>query len=217
MKTPDPLLNEDYREYVRLLRSLHQLVVEGKEESADAERLYDQMDVPWEKLNRQQQESIGGLIADLNWIRRGPVPSHRSKGVVFGEAFPALVKAKRSRNWHEVLKQIRPLAPFLPPAGLAYIRGRAWSELGDCETALLFFEHAQKNDPNNGKYAYASLECLTRVDAQLAARRAHEVLMDSANHPAAEVIEAASIESDAKNEAPSDFTEVILDNLAETF
>jgi tetratricopeptide (TPR) repeat protein len=217
MNAPEPLLNEAYREYVRLLRRLHQLFVESKEESAEAEELYDRMDAAWRTLSQEQEDSIGGLIADLNCVRRGPVPSQKSSSVVFGQTFPALVKAKQSDDWHEVLKELRPLAPFLPPAGLAYMRGRAWSELEDYETALLFFKHAEKIDPNNGKYAYAALECLARVDAEQAAHRAHEILANGASHPAVELIEAASIQAASKDEVPTSFTELILENLAETF
>src|SRR4051812_20583468 len=94
MKANDPLINEPYKEYIRLLQRLHQLLVEGKGESPEADELRDGMDIPWESLNPEQRERVGGLAADLNWIRRGPVPSKRSRDEVFRENAPAVLRAR---------------------------------------------------------------------------------------------------------------------------
>jgi hypothetical protein len=150
MKAGDPLINEPYKEYVRLLRGLHQLLVEGKGDSPEADELRDRMDIPWETLSPEQRDSVGGLAADLNWIRRGPIPGKTSKDELFREDAPAVLRAREDGNWHDVLRSLRRLAWYYPPADLAHLRGEAWSQLGDDATALLFFEKARDLAPEDG-------------------------------------------------------------------
>jgi hypothetical protein len=146
MSTVDPLINDSYKEYVRLLQRLHQLFVEGREDSPEADALRDKMDKPWDKLSLEQRDSVGGLCADLNWLLDGPVPTKKSREELFQKIAPALTRAEESSNQHEVLEYLRELAPYLPPAELAVRFGRAWSQLGLEEIAHLFFEHAKQGD-----------------------------------------------------------------------
>src|SRR5215210_2553708 len=123
MNAADPAINEPYKEYVRLLRDLHQLLLEGKTDTTEADELRDRMDIPWEMLSPEQRESVGGLAADLNWIRRGPVPGKTSKEELFRENAPAVLRARAAGDWHEALKYLRRLAMYFPPANLAHLRG----------------------------------------------------------------------------------------------
>src|SRR5207245_6654246 len=103
------LLAGPYTEHVSLLRSLHQFAVAGNEDSAAADALRDQMDVSWERLTPDQKESVRGLSSDLNWILTGPVLSKKPREQVLRENFPDLMRARQSKDWHEVLKHLRPL------------------------------------------------------------------------------------------------------------
>jgi hypothetical protein len=168
-------INEPYRLHVRQLRSLHQFFVEGKEDSPEADALRDEMDVTWDQLSAEQQQSIGGLSADLNWIIDGPVPSKQPREEVFREHLPALLSAREAENWHDVLKHLRPLSPFLPAAELAFLRGRAWTHLGDDETALLFFQHAHQFDPEDKTFAWVARDCSLGNGSNPASTPAEEV------------------------------------------
>lgn len=182
-----------YRDYVRMLRELHQLWVDGREESAEAEALCNQMDAAWEGLNSEMKETVGGLASDLNWIRRGPVAGEQPEEDVLREARPALASARQAGDWHGTLRHLRRCAPYLPQANVAFLRGRAWSELGDEAIALLFFEHARRLDPRNGNLALVALASLSKVDPTLAQRRASEVLDNPLSRPFAEIVKAADV------------------------
>jgi tetratricopeptide (TPR) repeat protein len=198
------LVDERYEEYVRLLRQLHQLWIEEQGESPQADALRDQMDVSWEKLTPEQREIIGGLASDLNCIRRGPVPSGKSEEEVKREDEPALRLALKSKDWHATLTHLRRCAPYRRAEEVAYLRGRAWSELGDHETALLFFERAKELRPQNGNFAFVTLECLNRVDPERALQHCGEVLSDDTRRFPAEVVKAADIRFQATRALPEE-------------
>ncbi len=217
MSTVSPASKDCHKEYVRLLRQLHQLLVEGEGESCEADDVRDQMDLPWESLSAEQREQVGGLIADLNGVRRGPVPSPKSKEELLREELPALEKASELRDWHGVLKSLRRLAPYLSIGQLSYLQGRAWSELGDDETALIFFEHAVRHDQENGNSAWAVLDCLNRVDPTRAQERARKILFDDTRYSFAEVIKAASLQWETVRDLPDDLARPILAQLVQIF
>ena len=150
-------IDRPFAEYVSLLRRLHRLFTDGKGDSAEADALRDEMDVPWHELTEEERGIVSGLAADLNSIRRGAVSSGKSREELLQENEPALARAYRAGEWYEVLKHLRRLAGVKKPAEVSYLRGRAWSKLLDDETALLFFQHAFVLEPKNGTIAYAAM------------------------------------------------------------
>lgn len=57
---------ESYRRVVRGYLRLHQLEVEGKHDSADADDVRDVIDASWESLTHDERTAIQLLSAELN-------------------------------------------------------------------------------------------------------------------------------------------------------
>src|SRR5450631_2468452 len=58
----------------RLLRELHALFVQGKDESEEADAIREQMEEPWYAMTPQEQERMRGLSADLYTVAEGGPP-----------------------------------------------------------------------------------------------------------------------------------------------
>ena len=181
------------RRYVDLLRRLHRLFVGGRGDSQEADELRDAMDGPWDELTTEQREIVSGLAADLNSIRRGVPASAVAWQGTLAENERALSRSYQAGNWHDVLKYLRRLVAFRRPALVAYLRGRAWSNWLDDDTAILFFEHALSLEPDNKTIAYATLQCLARVNLPKAVQRADEVLADPEQRSEEVIVAAAGI------------------------
>ena len=61
----DVALRTALHEYARLLAQLHALMAQGKDESAEADSIREQMERPWQQMTKQEQEWMRGLSADL--------------------------------------------------------------------------------------------------------------------------------------------------------
>jgi hypothetical protein len=68
-KSKSPVL-----ESARLLRELHALFAQGKEESEEADAIREQMEEPWYAMTPQEQERMRGLSADLYAEAEGGLP-----------------------------------------------------------------------------------------------------------------------------------------------
>lgn len=166
MSTDAPIINEAFRNYARILRRLHQLEVAGQAGSPEAAELETQLEDAWAPLTSEQRESVAGLGSDLNWIRRGLPPRGTPKAKVQPEDLRALDRALRANRPHEVLCRLRQCAAVLPPADLARHRGDAWAQLGEHETAAIFFEHASRLASTTGSLASVALDASTKADSQ---------------------------------------------------
>lgn len=150
MSTRGGLIDDNYREYTRLLRDLHALFVEGKGESEEADVLRDRMDHAWEILTPEQVKLVSGLAADLNWLLFGATSSAQTEATALEEYSLELQRANSREDWSSVLKCVRKLSTYLTNKDLAYWRGKAWQGLGDLDSARLFQNEAAKLEPVNG-------------------------------------------------------------------
>lgn len=128
MSTLDPILDENFREYVDIQLRRHSLILEGRTESAELQSLEDRMDALWEGLDENQRRSVRGMSSDLNWIlRKGEPPAKgRPASEVTQEEQEELLTAQGLHEWHAVLHYLRICAATIPPARLAYFRGMAY-------------------------------------------------------------------------------------------
>src|SRR5262249_45122292 len=62
-------------------------------------------------------------------------------------------KARASRDFTQALELLRKHAGELPPASLAYLRGRVWLEAGEPALAVMFLRRASELDPDHLKQA----------------------------------------------------------------
>jgi tetratricopeptide (TPR) repeat protein len=172
------MLTGAFKNYVKLLRALHWEIGQGRGDGAEADRIRDAMDRPWNAMTATERELTRQLSADLYELndatpKRGGELNDRD----MQEGLDAVKNAFAQQQWESVLLEVRNVDPLIPAAIGAFFRGRAWSELGDVDTALLFFEHASKLDPDNVNYRYLTLDLLAKSSrAPEAEARAREIL-----------------------------------------
>ena len=121
------LENSDYLEYVCLLLRLHELEIQGEEDSEQAEALRDKMDRPWYRLSEQEMYFLGILSADLQMLTgeetfRSVPREQRTREWLA----PTLEEADKGQNWLRLLELLRTGPDFLTSDQLAYLRGSAY-------------------------------------------------------------------------------------------
>jgi len=166
--------NPDYRAYERLLRKVHRLIAEGQGDSADADALREQMELPARALSAEEMAQLDGLSADLYVLQGKEVPARDWQRWSPDELRNALGKAWQSAKWGAMLTVLRQNAVrILEPAQIAYFRGRAYEELGHLETAAEFMRYAAQL---NRSFHYFELDLVRRVDPEEALRLAQHDL-----------------------------------------
>jgi len=156
--------NPSFLQHERNLIQLHELIASGKGDSDEADQIRDRLDVTFSQLTSEERDRLDGVASDLFMLdgreeyqehdvsERG---QHRLSG--------ALADAHRRNDWKSVLGLLRRGPSFVPPAQFAYIRGRAYEQLGHHAVARLFFRHASVLDPSNIAYPICELETLVRL------------------------------------------------------
>ena len=203
MTTPRrPLtMNPNYRAYVRGVRELHHLSVDGNEDSPEADAIRDATDGPWEALSEVERERAGNLSEDLYALVEPPPagqPMNPQAQAKLNEAFEATQRGE----WDRALELLRRWGAFISPDVVSFLRGKIWLDAGDPETAVLFLEHASRLQPDNGQYLAIYLYALERANPRAAEALARQVLQDQAKTSPVAVIRAANIVFDASRSLP---------------
>ncbi len=190
--TRQPLaMSPDYLAVARGVRELHKLTVTDQDESPEADAIRDAADGPWEGLSETERNRVRGLSADLYSISdppsSEPLPTNPQAQARLADA----IEARARGEWDRALELLRRWAKYISPAVLSFQRGFIWNEAGDPETAVLFYEHARRLDPENGSYLTAFLRVLDGIDPLEARRRAEEIIQNDDKFPAVAVVWAA--------------------------
>jgi tetratricopeptide (TPR) repeat protein len=170
--------NSDYFDYIRLLFDLHRAIAEGWDETEKGEALRDRMDVPGSRLTSDERASLSGISADF----------YSLTDTVFSDLSPMtpdalsdlqlIFEPQQSREFHRALEVLRKHARSVPPASLAYLRGKIWMEAGEHQIAAAFLERASELDPHNANFRYMALHEMSKANPASAERMAHAILAD---------------------------------------
>jgi hypothetical protein len=136
-----------YSRYEALLKRLHDLNLEGKLDSPEAEVVRDDMEEPWSRLSAADKALLAGLSSDLYSFSGEEVI--RASDLDRSDLGARVYAAYESRDWSGLLETLRFTHQYFPAELVAYMRGRCWQELGRPEAARWFFEHAHKLAPAN--------------------------------------------------------------------
>ena len=157
--------NPNYREYVRLLKELHLLEMKGQGDTEAAEALLETMDSFGRNLSPSE-------IDQINLLSRTD-PAHEEGKEVFRSApaversrewlEPQLQEAMKREDWWRVLELLRNGPDFLAPDQVANLRGQAYNALGHPDIALLFYEYAAGQAPQNPVYPVSVRETLQQL------------------------------------------------------
>jgi tetratricopeptide (TPR) repeat protein len=186
-------MSPNYLTFIRGIRELHRLAIEGRDESPEADAIRDATDGPWEALSEAERKRLIGLSEDLYSISE---PSAEGPQVMNPQAQARLIVAVEARTrgeWDRALELLRRWGKHVSPALVSYLRGSIWWDAGDPSTAVLFYKHAVQLDPQNGNYLAIFLHVLDRVDPGEAQRRAEGIIQNSEDNPPEAVVRAASV------------------------
>jgi tetratricopeptide (TPR) repeat protein len=182
--------NPEFDSYVELLFDLH-----NKEKDEDeANEVRDLMDKMWYSLQEDEQQELRGLMADLSWAWYGPPPRGRNPDDVLQDDLIRLAQcAKENKLNSEELSLMRKCYPVMPPETIAYRRGRVWALRKYYKIAFIFFECAQKHNPNNPTYPVMALQYLNEFDPDAANERAHKAVEQAQEANLGELVQSIAI------------------------
>lgn len=152
-----------------LLLRLHELAMDGQNDTDNADGVRDELDAHWSRLRADDRRFLQDISADLQTLE----PDYVKPRIIRWEDADfrtRLVRAHETKAWRDLLRLLRDEPSFLPEDRIMYMRGRALQQLGLPVVALGFFERAHALDPANVNY-----ECLL-LDALLQAGRGPEAL-----------------------------------------
>jgi len=150
-----------FSRYEALLKRLHDLDLEGKLDSSEAELVRDDMDEPWSRLSERDKALLAGLSSDLYSFSGEEVV--RASDLDKSELTMRGRTAYENRDWLGLLEALRFTHQYFPAELVAYMRGRCWQELDRPEAAFWFFDRAHKLAPASQNYALLRLDALLRA------------------------------------------------------
>jgi tetratricopeptide (TPR) repeat protein len=147
----DEVTSTPMLDYARLLRESHDLLAQGRGDSAEAEALAERMDQPWYAMTADEQQRMRGLSADLNaLLDGGPKRVEMSPEVLArwqGTIKDAHAQAELGNVDDSLAALRKPIPSELPPHIIPFLQARCWERLGDLETSLIFMKEAERSDP----------------------------------------------------------------------
>jgi tetratricopeptide (TPR) repeat protein len=189
-----PKDNPYFREYERLVYRLHRLIAAGKGDADEAEAARDEMEEAWRHLSAEELGRLDGLLGDLYMLQNDEVFQPIDADESAHEALDAELQAAwRQERWEDVLRLLRKGPPSMPMDEVAYLRARAYDQLGHVDAALLFMQYAAKLKPDDATYQFSLMEMLRtarRLDEAVALA---ESWIDRRDLPPALVVQAASV------------------------
>ena len=193
MPTKPLILSPNYLTVVRGIHEMHRLIADGQEDSPAAEAVRDATDRPWQALSEVERRRASGLSEDLYSIKQVAPPPAQSMDPQAAARCNDAVEARQRGEWDRALELLRKSRAFVAPALVSYLRGSIWSEAGDARTAVLFYEHALRLQPDNGNYLAIFLHALDVVAPTAARQRGEEILREPDKFPPVAVVRAADL------------------------
>jgi hypothetical protein len=208
--------NPSFLDYVRLLHQLHRAIKEGWDETAKGEALRERMDEPGGGLSREEITSLNGISADFYSLTEPPSPDLQAITAEAKADLDSALEARKSSDFNRSLELLRKHAERVPPASLAYLRGRIWLEAGEYAIATEFLQRASELAPENPNFRYIALHSLWKSDPGRAAGLARVILSDPEQNPLELVLKAADILEHQARTSPTDQTRRELRSLIPT-
>jgi tetratricopeptide (TPR) repeat protein len=167
-------LEKPRRQAERLTIRLHELIRKGQGDESDADEIRESLTEDLARLPVEERRLLNSLAGDLYMIandeRLAPA-ADQSPG--------AMRDAWKARDWKGVLALLAHDIPSVDPHFRAYLRGRAWGELGYPLAAAQFLRFAWQLQRDNENYGYLAVEALRGAgDFEAAWELAVEMLGD---------------------------------------
>jgi len=204
----DPIMESGFLEYAALQLRRHGLLMSGKERDPEFDQIEDKMEELWTKFDAPQRQSLNGMAADLNWIRRKgqPPPKGRTAEEVTAAERQELLESHTRNEWHGFLHYMRICASTIPVFNLAYLRGNAYDAIGFPAYAVAFYEFGAELAPSDPWIGVIALRSIDHVDPEKALQRAEQIILSPLRSPPVVVALAALmvLSRDEKENIPID-------------
>lgn len=189
---------DDLREAEQLTVKLHGLIRSGNGDDDSADQLRERLLPPWTRLSKEHRKIVDDLSGDLYMLAGR---EHLDDGTV--DDVLAIRDAWLRKDWIRILELCRLRLPKVDDHHRAYVRGRAYGELGLSLAAFSFLDHAAQLNPDSENYRYLAIEALLNAgEFEGAWTRARDLLANTDTQPTlllkvADVMYAAAARSDA--------------------
>ena len=172
------MLSPAFKSYARDLHQLELLALSNQLSDSVADEIYDRMDRSYAHMSEDEHELSRVVSADLYDLREQPrnvdVQAQNAQHV---EQFKNVMEAAKQRNWTFVLRNLRGVDRFMDSGRAAFTRARAWTELGDYDTASLFWDRARTLEPANPNFQFLALDTLSKSSRREEAERQAEIIL----------------------------------------
>ena len=185
--------NRDYIAYVRLLFELHRAIFEGWDETKAGEALRDRLDEPGNRLSSDEIASVSAIAADFYSLTDAPSHTHSPMTAQDLADLQPVFQHRDTKQFHEALELLRKHAASIPPASLAYMRGRIWMEAKEHKIAAAFLKRASDLDPSNANFRYMALHALSNASPASAIKLAQANLSNWQQHPPRLVLKSLDV------------------------
>lgn len=150
-----------YREYERLLVDLHALIATNRGDDDEAMAVRDRMEQVEADLTDSEILRLNALSGDLSMTHDREIPDLEVVARVPADQLPTLLsEAYQRSDWELFLEYLRAPIPFLSLGQIAYMRARAYAELGEFAPAVAFMDEAARRNPSNPNFPALALEQL---------------------------------------------------------
>jgi tetratricopeptide (TPR) repeat protein len=204
MATDQFFLDSDFMNYVHLLYDLHVAMREGWDESSEGEALRERMDGPGGGFSAEEIVSLNGISADFYSLTDAASASGLPITAEVMADLESALRARESLDFDKALRLLRSRSHYVPPASLAYLRGRIWMAAGEHRIAAAFLQRASELDPDNSNYTYIALHSLSLADPLTAIEQSRAILFNFEKSPLSLIFKAFDILSEHSREGQAD-------------
>jgi hypothetical protein len=132
------------------------------------------MDEPGSRLSSDEIASVNGIAADFYSLNDAPPIALLPITADAWAALQPVFQPRQSKDLHGALELLRQHAGSIPPASVAYWRGKIWMEAEEYPIAAAFLKRASELDAENANFRYMALHALGKANSQSAINQALE-------------------------------------------
>lgn len=179
---------DDVRKVEQLTIRVHDLIRTGQGDSDTADEIREQLLEPWNRLPTAIRKLLDDLSGDLYMLVGR---EHLGQGSATDVL--AIREAWSQKNWLRILELCRQNLPKVDEHGRAYVRARAYGQLGLPLAACSFFDHAARLKPDQVSYQYLAIESLLNAGESKEAWERIQRMISSEDTPPTLLLKAADV------------------------
>ncbi|MEZ6130210.1 MAG: hypothetical protein R3C59_16110 [Planctomycetaceae bacterium] len=166
----------EFREYINLLRKLHELIRAGTDETERGEALRERMDVPANSLDQEEIDFANRLSGDFYGLFADNLEPPLPMTDAAQKAVHQALAKRNQRDFSAALDQLRIAAPHFEPWQMNYVRGSTLLEAEMPAIAADYFLDTSIRQPDNPNFRFMWLSALAHASPETALREAQRII-----------------------------------------